>query len=120
MAQAAIFSVHTDGTPFLNLHSFSALSDGVVPDTTTEREPYSALLLSSNKLYGTASAGGTSGYGSIFRINTDGTGFTNLHSFTDGLGFPRAGLILASNVLYGTTGKRGHGLCRRCLPDEYR
>ncbi len=99
----AIFSVHTDGTDFKDLYSFSALPDYVVGDNNDGGLPYAALLLSSNKLYGTASAGGTAGDGSIFRINTDGTDFTNLHSFTDGSGSPRAGLTLSSNVLYGTT-----------------
>jgi len=98
-----IFSVHTDGTQFRDLYSFSALSGGIFGDNSDGGQPYGALLLSSNKLYGTTSAGGTSGYGSIFRINTDGSSFTNLHSFTDGLGAPRAGLIVASNVMYGTT-----------------
>ena len=28
-------------------------------------------------------SGGTSGYGTVFAVNTDGTGFTNLHSFAD-------------------------------------
>jgi uncharacterized repeat protein (TIGR03803 family) len=41
----------------------------------------------------------------VFRISTDGTGYTNLHNFSgfsDGAG-PRAGLILSGNDLYGTT-----------------
>ena len=29
--------------------------------------------------------GGTTGYGTVFAINTDGTGFTNLHNFTASL-----------------------------------
>jgi len=46
----------------------------------------------------------------VFAINTDGSGFTNLHSFTaysgdshtnsDGF-YPLAGLILSENTLYG-------------------
>jgi uncharacterized repeat protein (TIGR03803 family) len=39
----------------------------------------------------------------VFAINTDGAGFTNLHSFSGNDGaFPRAGLSLSGNTLYGT------------------
>ena len=66
------------------------------------------LILSGNTLYGTAVYGGSSGDGTVFAVNTDGTGFTTLHNFTatvygqrDGA-FPYAGLILSGNTLYGT------------------
>src|SRR6266853_206959 len=36
---------------------------------------------SGNTLYGTASQDGSSLYGTVFAVNADGTGFTNLHSF---------------------------------------
>ncbi len=104
-----VFSVHTDGTHFTNLHSFLALTNTTNGDGA---EPYVTLVLSGNVLYGTASAGGTSGFGTVFRINTDGTAFTNLHNFSDGTGQPRAGLILSGTNLYGTTysgGSGGHG-----------
>ncbi len=76
-------------------------------------------MLLDNNLYGTAGRGGTSGSGAVFAINTDGTGFTNLHSFTasftangwpepntDGA-WPIGGLILSGSTLYGTTGYGG-------------
>jgi len=49
----------------------------------------------------------------VFAVNADGTGFTNLHSFsinTDG-GYVRTGLILSDNTLYGTArfGSAGYG-----------
>jgi uncharacterized repeat protein (TIGR03803 family) len=48
-----------------------------------------------------------------FRLNTDGTGFTNIHSFSDSDGaYPFAGLVLSENTLYGTTyggGSSGYG-----------
>jgi hypothetical protein len=63
--------------------------------------------LSSNTLYGTAYQGGSVGWGNgtVFALNTDGTGFTNVYSFTGGNdgGNPIGGLILSSNTLYGTT-----------------
>jgi uncharacterized repeat protein (TIGR03803 family) len=99
-----VFAVNTDGTGFTNLYSFTGGSDGA--------NPYAGLILSGNTLYGTASQGGPYGSGTVFAVNTDGTGFTNLYSFTtssypnytnsDGAG-PTAGLILSGNTLYGTT-----------------
>src|ERR1017187_7366803 len=61
---------------FTTLHSFTAgtNSDGI--------NPYAGLILSGNTLYGTAQYGGTSGQGTVFAVHTDGTGFTNLYSFT--------------------------------------
>ena len=47
-------------------------------------DPYAGLILSGNTLYGTTS-GGSWGDGTVFAINTDGIGFTNLHSFTGSL-----------------------------------
>ena len=101
-----VFAVNTDGTGFRILHSFTGGSDGA--------NPQAGLILSSNTLYSTAYSGGSSGEGTVFAVNTDGTGFTNLYSFTgggDGAN-PIPGLILSSNTLYGTTeagGRSGNG-----------
>jgi uncharacterized repeat protein (TIGR03803 family) len=91
-----IFKVNTDGSGFTNLHSLTGSSDGGLP--------WASLFLSGNTLYGTATVGGSFGDGTVFKINTDGSGFTNLHSLTGGSdgGFPTAGLILSGNTLYGT------------------
>ena len=96
-----IFRINTDGTGFTNLHSFNYVSDGGGPS--------GELLLSGNTLYGMASSGGSYGYGTIFAVNTDGTGFTNLYTFTgraDG-GNPARSLILSGGTLYGTTAYGG-------------
>lgn len=79
------------------LHSFTNGSDGV--------NPAAGLVLSGHTLYGTTYAGGSSHVGMVFAVNTDGTDFTNLYSFTglsDGRS-PIAGLILSGDTLYGTT-----------------
>jgi uncharacterized repeat protein (TIGR03803 family) len=56
----------------------------------------------------------------VFSINTDGTGFSNLYTFTATSGplntnrdgaTPSAGLILLGNTLYGTTMYGGTGGC---------
>ena len=95
LGNGTVFAVNKDGTGFTNLHNF-AESDGAAPDTAP-------LLLSGNTLYGTADSGGSFSYGTVFALNTDGTGFTKLHDFTGSEGAtPLAGLILTNCTLYGT------------------
>ncbi len=99
-AYGTVFKLNADGTGFTNLHSFTNGSDGAYPQA--------GLILSGNTLYGTASGDGSSGYGTVFAVNTNGTGFTNLHSFTGSDGaLPYAGLILSGNTLYGTASSGG-------------
>src|SRR5437870_1123142 len=82
--RGTVFALHTDGTGFTNLYSFSAAS--AYPDhiNSDGANPSAGLILSGSTLYGTASSGGSSGYGTVFALHTDGMGFTNLHSFTEG------------------------------------
>src|SRR5438270_391895 len=86
---------------FTTLYSFTGGSDGA--------SPYGGVILSGNTLYGTAGYGGSGGGGTVFAINTDGTGFTNLHSFINGSdgGIPATGLVLSGNTLYGTAASGG-------------
>jgi uncharacterized repeat protein (TIGR03803 family) len=101
-----VFAVHTDGTGFTTLHSFTAAStDSSGYHTNSDGTgPEAGLVLSGTTLYGTAYDGGTNGLGTVFAVNTDGTGFTTLHDFTDGDGAdPVASLILSGTTLYGTT-----------------
>jgi uncharacterized repeat protein (TIGR03803 family) len=74
--------------------------------------PYAGLMQASNgNLYGTTSAGGANGDGTVFQITTGGT-LTTMHNFnrfnpTDG-SQPYAGLIQATDGnLYGTTYRGG-------------
>ena len=71
--------------------------------------PTGGLVLSGNTLYGTAYFGGTNQSGTVFALNTDGTGFTKLHLFTGGEdgGQPQGGLILLGDNLFGTTESGG-------------
>jgi uncharacterized repeat protein (TIGR03803 family) len=58
--------------------------------------------------YGTTAAGG-SGNGTVFRLNSDGLAFTNLHNFTGSDGaMPLAGLVFSGGVLNGTTSSGGN------------
>lgn len=100
-----LFKVNTDGTGFALLHSFTN-GDGNYPSLH--------MVLIGTNLYGTTAFGGIGnfvgggGNGVIFRVNTDGSGFTNLYQFKDSDGAnPKAGLVLSSNILYGTTALGG-------------
>ena len=76
-----VFRVNIDGSSFAPLYNFAATTG--FPSTNSDgADPYAGLILSGNTLYGTAEEGGTAGGGAVFAVNTDGTQFTNLHSFT--------------------------------------
>jgi uncharacterized repeat protein (TIGR03803 family) len=106
-----IFAMNTDGTGFTVLHNFTRLppqspGGGSLPPTNSDgATPHGELILSNNTLYGAANVGGIWARGTLFAINTDGTGFTILHTFkgsSDGWA-PNGNLILLGNTLYGTT-----------------
>ncbi len=89
------------------LYSFAGGTDGAYP--------YTGLTMDANgNLYGVTVLGGTSGAGTVFRVDT-GRNETVLHNFTGGTdgGYPISGLIqdVAGN-LYGTAqtgGQYGYG-----------
>ena len=105
---------------FTILHSFTATA-GPFPGPYTNGDganPGAALILSGSTLYGTASGGGSGGAGTVFKVNTDGTLFTTLHSFgalsssssgTNSDGAWPGGLVLSGNTLYGTAGGGSSG-----------
>jgi uncharacterized repeat protein (TIGR03803 family) len=105
-----VFKVNKDGTDFKTLYTFTAGpgSSGAVTNTDGAY-PLAGLALSGGTLYGTTRTGGISGAGTVFAVNTDGTGFTNLHSFTgiDGAS-PSWEVVLLGNTLYGTTDEGGN------------
>ena len=107
----AVFSVNTNGSDFTNLYSFSPAIPGTNSDGDT---PLAGLVISGATLYGTASSGGPFGNGTVFSLNTDGSGFTTLHSFsalatsfTNSDGSDPNGLVLSGNTLYGTAQEGG-------------
>jgi len=109
-----IFSVNTNGSSFSNLHSFTATAnDSFGLHTNSDgANPYVGLILSGATLYGAANDGGSSGQGTVFAVNTIGSGLTTLHSFSSGSGgaYSSAGLILSGNTLYGANyGNLGNG-----------
>ncbi len=87
------------------VHHFAELndlSDGSIPRGT----PYFAK---DGMIYGTTSSGGANNGGTVYKIATDGTGETFLHSFNGSDGdAPYGGVIQAPNgIIYGTTGDGG-------------
>jgi uncharacterized repeat protein (TIGR03803 family) len=106
----SVFAFNPKSIVFTNLHSF-AYSDGFALKA--------GLILSGSVLYGTASSGGAGGNGTVFAVNTNGTGFRVLHSFaasrTNAFGVytnsegtsPAGGLVLSGNTLYGTASQGG-------------
>lgn len=79
--------------------------------------PFGKLLVVGNGVYGIN--GGGSQYGSVFRVNSDGTGFVTLKAFSqtylDSVGnytnndgsTPLAGLVLGGDTLYGSAYQGG-------------
>lgn len=107
-----IFSINTDGSDFTVLSTFSTFAaihtfsgwDGAYPCSQLAMSG-SAFYGIPTTVYGTTSGGGTNGYGTVFKVNTDGAGFTDLYEFTGGNDgkYPQTGLLIDGNTLYGTT-----------------
>lgn len=98
---------------FSVLHYFTNYSDGA--------QPVGGLILVSNALYGSTYQGGTNGNGTLFALNTDGTGYQILYQFSpmtavqgsgthptnsDGAN-PQGALLLAGSTLFGTSSQGG-------------
>jgi uncharacterized repeat protein (TIGR03803 family) len=100
-------------TSFFVLHTFSALS-GQPPANNDGASPGAGLVLSGQTLFGTTAEGGTAGFGTVFQVNTDGSGYRTLYNFTNGTdgATPKAPLLVAGGLLYGTAsagGSSSHG-----------
>jgi len=114
-----VFSIKTNGSNFTILHNFTPM-DWDSATNTDGGIPYDGLVLSSGTLYGTTSAGGFGGRGTIFSIQTNGLAFNVLHHFSatdpvtgtnvDGAA-PCATLTLSGNAVYGTASAGGTGAC---------
>ena len=89
------------------MHSFGTGTDGTVPVA-------GVTLDTSGNLYGTTSAGGAYGYGTVFQLKRSASSWTEniLHDFalgSDG-GIPYAGLVLDNKgALYGAATEGGGG-----------
>jgi uncharacterized repeat protein (TIGR03803 family) len=103
-----LFSIQTNGSNFTVLHDFNSA-------TTNGNNPMASLLLLTNVFYGTTDNGGEFDAGTVFSINTNGSGFNVIYSFsgnTNDGGNPDAPVVLIGDSLYGTTvggGSTGNG-----------
>jgi len=96
---------------FSGVHNHTATNSGGA-------SPSAFLALAGSTLYGTATAGGVAGNGTIFSVNTNGATFSVLHDFSlidsqagtnvDGAA-PWGGLIRSGDTLYGTSSGGGAG-----------
>jgi uncharacterized repeat protein (TIGR03803 family) len=94
-----VFKINTDGTGYTVLYNFrGAPWDG--------SHPQGSLLFSAGMLYGMTPFGGTNGFGTLFQISTNGTGYTSLYHFTGAVtngANPYGSLALSGGTLYGMT-----------------
>ena len=76
----SVFKINLDGTGFTVLKNFAASPDGIYPA--------GELTLSGSTLYGTTYSGGNSGYGTVFKVNTDGqaTPFSSIYPIVTAYG----------------------------------
>lgn len=109
-----IFKIKPDGTAYAKLIDFSGIPDG--------EKPFGSLMYDGTFLYGIASEGGTSDYGTIFKLMPDGTGFVKLLDF-DGINngaWSSGSLIAEGPFLYGMTfegGANNLGTLYKIKPD---
>jgi uncharacterized repeat protein (TIGR03803 family) len=112
-----VFSVKTNGGNFTALHSFAPM-DSTTATNADGAIPLAGLVLVDQVLYGTTSAGGYGGRGTVFSVPTNGLGFNVLHHFppTDPVSgtnaegaMPCAALMSSGKLLYGTSAAGGTG-----------
>ena len=104
-SSGTVFRVSIDGSHYAVLHAFGGnASDGVTPQA-------GLVQRRDGMLYGTTSLGGTNKAGIVFKLATDGSGYTALHTFGatfSGDGFSPTALIQgADGALYGVTQSGG-------------
>ncbi len=97
------FKVNADGSDFSVLKNFDYDTTGSFPAGVLVKGTDGAF-------YGTARSGGSSGYGTAFKMNADGGDFTVIQNFdgpTTG-SFPAGGLVQGTDgVFYGTASQGG-------------
>ena len=92
-----LFRVNADGTGYRLLHQFT-------PPIFASDLLITLIEGGDGALYGTTSSGGANNYGTVFKLNKDGSAFAILHEFNWDARSPWAELLEASDgVLYGTT-----------------
>ena len=111
LGAGAVFKVSTNGTGYATLHQFGIGTDGQSPQASLI-QGLDGALYGTTALGGAGAQAGASGFGTVYKLNTDGLGETVLHSFMPGGGdgqYPyTAGLVQGKDgVLYGMTQQGG-------------
>jgi len=101
-----IFKIKPDGTTYSKLLDFAGATNGAAP--------YGTLVFDGTFLYGMTQSGGANNLGVIFKIHTDGTGYSKLLDLSTINGSnPYGSLIIDGSFLYGMThdgGANNHGV----------
>ena len=94
---SAIFRADAeDGANLTTLHSFNNSTEGSFS--------YGKMLLIDTTLFGVCLQGGENNGGTLWKIQTDGSGFEVMHHFAESTGItPTAGLCYLDNNLFGGT-----------------
>lgn len=107
---------HKSSAQYTDLMDFNGASNPQGNDPTT------GVILSGNTLYGMTYRGGANNLGCIFKVNTDGSGYADMHDFSnspDGE-VPQNTLTMSGGVLYGIVssgGLNGDGCIIKINPD---
>jgi uncharacterized repeat protein (TIGR03803 family) len=91
-----VFRLGTNGSGFTVIKHFT---DAVVEGAN----PWGAVAVSGDRLYGTTEYGGMFNLGVVFSVGTNGEDFTVLKHFGGDAGHPEGRLVLSGSTLYGTT-----------------
>jgi len=120
-AKGTAFKIKPDGSGFEEIMDFYSIENGY--------KPRGALISDGRFLYGMTLEGGLTnesgdnkyGYGTVFRMKPDGSGFEKLMDFTGANGrFPEGSLISDGTFLYGMTemgGQYDGGTVFKIKPD---
>ncbi|WP_175578688.1 choice-of-anchor tandem repeat GloVer-containing protein, partial [Tenacibaculum aiptasiae] len=111
-APSEIISINANGVyKVVNESTISTLVDFTANAIATGSDGKGELLQASGKLWGVTNAGGANGKGTIFNLNTDGTGFTKVHDFnatTEGSD-PSGFLTFSNGKIWGVLSTGGPG-----------
>jgi len=104
--RGTIFSFNLQNSKEAVAYSFAGIGDGF--------SPLAAPILVDGMLYGTTTAGGRFGFGTVYALDPSTGAENTLTNFADASGIeayqPQAQLVYRNGTLYGTTAYGGSGL----------
>jgi uncharacterized repeat protein (TIGR03803 family) len=118
-----VFKLNIDGTGFAVLNNLPAGSyNRNLPPPPSgggsahePNPPMGGLALAGTTLHGTTRSGGAAARGTVFKLETDGSGYAVLKEFSGADGTaPTGDLVVSGATLYGTTSFGGSATRTRC------